>query len=339
MASLPVALIVPEAMQRKPDAPYTKILVEAGFEIRYPRNPTFPRGIGGEGETIHELQGIHAVLAGGGEHYTAEALSALPELRVIARSGVGYDRVDVDAATRQGIAVCITPTANHEAVAEHALALLLALAKNVVHNDQLVRSGGWRTTINRPLRGRTLGLVGLGRIGRSLAVRARALGMGVVTFETRPDTPFVERHQIEVVSFERLLDVSDVVSVHCPLCDETRGLFDAKAFARMKHGSLFLNTARGGVVVESDLLEALRSGHLGGAGLDVYQVEPTTADNPLFRLDNVVLSPHIASGDTLAMENMGIEAARCMARLLHNDWPEGAVVNDELRDTWQWPTQ
>ncbi len=331
-----VALVVPEAMRNKSEAPYTKLLLEAGFEVRYPRNPTFTRGLGGERETIAELQGVHAVLAGGGEHYTAAALAELPDLRVIARSGVGYDRVDVEAATRQGIAVCITPTANHEAVAEHALAMLLALAKNVVGNDRQTRAGGWRTTANRPIRGQTMGLVGLGRIGRSLAVRAKALGMHVIVHETRPDPAFVAQHGLELVSFPELLERSDCVSVHCPLNAETRGLFAKSTFARMKRGAYFLNTARGGLMVERDLCEALQSGQLAGAGLDVFEVEPTSADNPLFQLDNVVVSPHIASGDWLAMENMGIEAAQCMARLRHNDWPEGAVVNGELRAAWDW---
>lgn len=331
-----IALIVPEAMQHKPEAPYTRILREAGFEVRYPRNPTFTRGLGGEAEAIEELQGARAVMAGGGEPYSEAVLAALPDLRVIARTGVGYDRIDVPAATRRGIAVTITPTANHEAVAEHALALLLALAKNIVNNDQKTRVGGWRTELNRPIRGQTLGLVGLGRIGRSVALRVLALGMHVLAYETRPDMTFVARHGIELVDFDTLLARSDVVSVHCPLNAETRGLFRRETFAKMKRGAYFLNTARGGLVVERDLVEALQEGQLGGAGLDVFETEPTNAENPIFGLPNVVVSPHIASGDYLAMENMGVEAAQCIARLRRGEWPSGAVVNDELRDGWTW---
>jgi D-3-phosphoglycerate dehydrogenase / 2-oxoglutarate reductase len=322
-----VVLIIPEVMREQP-APYVTLLREAGFEVRYPQNPLFTRGAGGEAETVRELAGVSAVIAGGGEHYTARALSQLPELRVIARSGVGYDRVDVGGASQHGVLVTITPTANHESVAEHALTLLLAVAKNLINNDRKARDGTWRTTLT--------GIVGLGRIGRSLAVRAKALGMPLMACETFPDARFVEAHQIRLVDLDTLLAEADFVSVHCPLNAETRGLFNKKLFARMKPGAYFINTARGGLVVEKDLLEALRSGHLAGAGLDVFEVEPASDDNPLFQLDNVVVTSHIASADTQALEDMGVEAARCIVQLRRGEWPEGAVVNDQLRPQWRW---
>jgi D-3-phosphoglycerate dehydrogenase / 2-oxoglutarate reductase len=329
------AMIVPEAMRDVP-APYVTILREAGFEVRYPRNPTFTRGKGGEEEALRELEGIAAIIAGGGESYTRRVISQLPELRVIARSGVGYDRVDVQAASDHGVAVTITPTANHESVAEHALMLILASCKNLIVNDRRARDGTWRRELTAPVRGQTLGIIGLGRIGRSLAVRARALGMRLLVCETFPDNRFVQEHGIQLVDLDQLLSDADVVSVHCPLNEQTRGMFNQQLFARMKAGARFVNTARGGLVVERDLLAALDSGHLAGAALDVFEVEPASADNPLFQHPRVVVTPHIASADTLALEDMGIEAARCIAALSRNQWPEGAVVNNELRSTWSW---
>jgi len=150
------------------------------------------------------------------------------------------------------------------------------------------------------------------------------------------DRNFAREQGVELVDFETLLAHSDYVSLHCPHNAETNRLMDARRFAQMKPGSVLINTARGGLVVEADLLAALRSGHLAGAGLDVFEVEPATRDNPLFALPQVVLSPHLGGGDRLTQDNMGIEAAQCIAQLYRNQWPVGAVVNDELRTGWKW---
>jgi D-3-phosphoglycerate dehydrogenase/(S)-sulfolactate dehydrogenase len=331
---MPVALITPELMRHKP-APYVDILRAGGFEVRYSKDPFFTRGLGSEQQTIDEYRGVSAAIAGG-EHITPGVLAALPELRVVARAGVGFDRVDVPACTRHGVVVTITPTANHEAVAEHALALIFAFAKRIVVGDKATRAGQWPRDLLRPIRGQTLGLLGLGRIGRSTAVRAKLLGMNVIATEKYPNESFVRANAIELVDFDTLLARSDYLSVHCPLNDETRGLLNRQAFAKMKPGSVLVNTSRGGTVVEADLVAALRSGHLGGAALDVFEQEPPARDNPLFAIDNVVLSPHIAGTDTRSMEDMGIECAQCIVKLHRGEWPEGAVVNEELRGRWRW---
>ncbi len=332
---MPTVLISPEAFLHQPEASYVRILRDAGFEIRYPQNPTFTRGLGPEEETIAALQGCVAVIAGG-EHLTRRVIESSPHLRVIARSGVGFDRVDIAAATERNIAVTITPTANHEAVAEHALALLLGVTKNVALNDRNLRAGRWSQILTAPVRGRTAGVFGLGRIGRSTALRFAALGMKVIAHETQPDREFVAKHGIQLVERDELLKQSDFVSLHCPLNDETRGLCNAEFFARMKPGSVLINTSRGGLVVETDLLAALQSGHLAGAGLDVFQHEPLSPTSPLLRVENVVLSPHLAGTDTRSMEDMGIESAHNIVQLSRNEWPEGAVVNSELRSGWTW---
>ena len=331
---MPTCLIVPESMREVPER-YVDVLRDAGFDIIYPKNPELARNLGGEDELISELQGVDATIAGS-EGYTPKVLAASPSLRVIARAGVGYDGVDMPAANAHNIPVTITPTSNHEAVAEMTLALMFAAARMIVSNDKLVRAGQWPRRLPMATRGKTVGIFGLGRIGRSLAFRAAALGMHVIATESYPNAEFVRSQQIELVDLDRLLAESDVVSVHAPLNDETRGLFNADAFQRMKPGSIFLNTTRGGLMVEADLCQALASGHLRAAGLDVFEQEPPAAENPLFKLDNVVVSPHIAGADETSLVAMGVEAAECIAALYQGNWPEGAVVNDGLKESFRW---
>ena len=330
---MPVVLITPEVMLHK-DTSYVAMLNEAGFDVAYPNNPTFTRGLCSVEETIGELSVCDGVIAGG-KVFSRNVLAALPRLRVIARSGVGYDKVDVAAATEHNVVLTITPTANHESVAEHALMLLLAAAKRLTFNDRKARAGEWPMQPSHPVRGTTIGILGLGRIGRSFAVRARALGVQLVATETYPDEEFVQAHDIALVDFETLLARSDYLSIHCPLNDETRGKFDKAAFAKMKPNSTLVNTARGGIVVESELIAALESGHLRGAGLDCFEQEPPSPDNPLFQMEHVVCTPHIAGSDDKSQDDMGIEAADCIIKLHAGEWPD-AVINRELQDGWKW---
>jgi phosphoglycerate dehydrogenase-like enzyme len=258
-------------------------------------------------------------------------LSELPQLRIIARNGVGYDQIDVAAATRRGIAVTITPHGNHQAVAEHAMALLLAVTRNVVQGAIDTRRGGWsRRRAFIPLRGRTLGIVGLGRIGRSLAQRAAAFGVKIVACELQPDRDFVTRLGVELVDFETLLTQADFVSLHAPLTAETRHLINRRTLALMKRGSVLINTARGGLVHEGDLAEALRAGHLAGAGIDVLSVEPPPPDHPLLALDNVVVSPHVAAFDEQARQDMALAAAQNIVEVLAGRWPRESMINPQL---------
>ncbi|HUY32003.1 MAG TPA: phosphoglycerate dehydrogenase [Pirellulales bacterium] len=333
---MPTVLISPEAFLNQPEASYARRLRDAGFDIRYPKNSTFTRGLGLEDETISELTDAAAVIAGGEHYFTRRVIEASRSLRVIARSGVGFDRVDIAAATERGVAVTITPTSNHEAVAEHMLAMLLGVTKNVALNDRTLRAGRWAQTLSAPVRGRTIGLVGLGRIGKSAAVRCAALDLRVIAHENFPDQEFVAKHGIALVEMDELLAQSDFVSLHCPLNGATQRMCDAAFFAQMKPGSVLINTARGGLVVETDLLAALQSGHLSGAGLDVFQHEPMLPTNPLSQLDCVVLSPHLAGTDTRSSEDMGLECANCIVMLSRDEWPEGAVVNADLRPRWKW---
>jgi phosphoglycerate dehydrogenase-like enzyme len=328
---MPTVLIGPGPLRNQP-GPFREILTAAGFRcIDPPGDHTLS-----EREVRATLPEADAFIAGG-EFVTAELIALAPRLRVIARTGVGYDAVDVAAATARKIPVLITPGTNQGSVAEQAFALLLALTRNVVNNCQSIRSGGWDRTMVQPLRGKTLGLVGLGRIGRAMATRALAFGMHVVAFDPiAADTDFEARHGIRRLSLDALLAEADVVSLHSPLTDETRGMINRATLARMRRGSYLINTARGGLVVESDLAESLTSGHLAGAGLDVLNAEPPEPGNPLVPLPNVVLSPHMGGLDVKSMADMAELAARGVVGLHQGTWPAGCVVNNELEAGWMW---
>ena len=327
-----VVVIEPEAFWQKP-GPFVDLLETAGHEVRYPAEAMFSRGKHSEDETVRQLTGAAAVIAGGVQ-YTSTVMDQLPDLKVIARCGVGYDRVDVPAATERGKVLTITPFSNHESVAELTFALILSSAKRQAYNDRTMRSGGWPNQLTKPIRGQTLGLIGLGRIGRSTAVRGVAMGMQVIAHELSPDQEFVEQHGIELVSRSELLAQSDYVSLHCPLNDETHGMCDAAFFAEMKPGSTLINTSRGGLVRESALLAALNSEHLRAAGLDVFEQEPTPVNNPLRGHDKVVMSPHVAGTDEMSMEGMGVECAQNIVALLNGEWPEASIVNRDVRELW-----
>ena len=314
---------------------HVRMLEESGFEVRMVEDDRFSGGLTGDGEVIEVLRGASAVIAHG-ERYSGVVLENLPDLRVVARNGVGFDKVDIAAATANDVVVTITPTANHQAVAEHALALIMALAKFLVSSDKETRGGEWKRGQRKPLRGSTLGIAGLGRIGKSLAVRALGLKMQVIAAELYPDEAFVKQHGIELVDLDTLLQRADFVSIHMPLSDETSGIIDGGKLGLMKPTAYIVNTARGGLIVEADLDQALRSGQIAGAGIDVFEQEPTDPKNPLYELDNVIVSPHVAGIDDVSSKEMGIEAAQSIIDLSQGRWPEGAVINDGLKGKWRW---
>lgn len=225
-----------------------------------------------------------------------------PRVRVVGRVGVGYDNIDVEAATRRRIQVVNTPLPVIEPVAEHAILLMLACSRRLLPGDTAVRRGEWRSPENFPgpeLKGKTLGLLGLGNTGLRVAeIAVLGLGMRGVYHDIRPRPDAERALGLERLAFDEVLARADVVSLHVSLGPSTRGLMSARAFALMKPGAIFVNLSRGSVVDEPALVEALRSGHLGGAGLDVYAVEPPGPGHPLYTMPNVVLTPHIGGGST-----------------------------------------
>jgi phosphoglycerate dehydrogenase-like enzyme len=283
---------------------------------------------------VRHLEGIDAVMASV-ENYSRRVLEA-SRLRAIARMGVGYDAVDVDAATDQGIAVTITPGTNEHSVAEMTMFLILAVMRGFPARYREVLTGKWTKRSLPRLAGQTLGLVGLGRIGKAVVPRAQGLGLKVIAYDPVPDTAFAAQNNVRLCPFDQLLAEADIVSLHLPALRECSDLINRQTLGQMKPGSVLINTARGGLVDEDALVEALRSGHLLGAGLDVFKTEPLPLDSPLLTLDNVFLSPHMAGLDHASLEAMGTVAARCIADLYQGRWPEGCVVNPQVRAGWKW---
>ncbi len=327
---MPKVLIVPAPLYKVHGA-HVDMLTDSGFTVTYPPER---KAVLNESETIAALEGVSAVIAGS-EPYNDRVLAAAKMLRVISRAGVGSDAVVLDDATKHNVAVTIAPGTNHDAVAETAMALLLSLVRSVVRLDREVHSGRWPRDPLQPVRGKTLGIVGLGRIGQSVAVRAKAFGVRILAHESFPNREFVQQLGIELVDLNSLLSQSDFVTLHVPLNSETSGLINHRTLALMKPGSILINTARGGLVVETDLLEALKSGHLAGAGLDVFEREPAFG-NLLLELDNVVASPHVAGVDTQSLIEMANLAAHNIIDLSRGIWPEACIVNAVVRSTWKW---
>ncbi|MEX0892926.1 MAG: phosphoglycerate dehydrogenase [Gemmatimonadota bacterium] len=263
-----------------------------------------------------------AVIVRSATRITREALASANGLRVIGRAGVGVDNIDVGAATERGIAVLNAPSGNTISAAELTLALLLSLVRRVPAADRSMRAGQWdrKSFQGNELYGKTLGLVGAGRIGGEVARRAQAFGMRVLAYDPFLSEERAASLKMELAELEVVLASADVVSVHVPLTDATSGLLDATRLAGMKRGAFLVNAARGGVVDEAALVEALKSGQLAGAALDVYAEEPLPADHPLRAVDNLVLTPHLGAATAEAQENVAVEIAEAVrAALLEND--------------------
>jgi len=286
-----------------------------------------------EAELRIQLQGCAASLAGS-EPYTRAVLTeaAANGLKILARAGVGYDAVNVAAATELGIVVGYAPGSNHEAVAEQTLLLMLAQAKNLLPQHAATRAGQWPRRAMLPVRGATLGIVGLGRVGKAVATRARSFDITVIATEPVPDLDFIARHGIELVTLEELLRASDWVTLHTPLTSETRLRINGATLAQMKPTAFLINTSRGEVVNEVDLAMALKAGQIAGAALDVFEHEPLKADHPLTNFETVIFTAHTAGVDRVSQENMVRFAAECIADYLSGRWPGERVVNPEVLD-------
>lgn len=322
-------LITPATLAGR-DGPYLQLLRDAGFEIAFPK---ISRQLLEE-ELLEELRGVAATVAGS-EPYTRRVIEAHPQLRVIARAGVGYDAVDVPAATEKGIAVCITPGTNQDAVAEHTFALILACAKDVIIQHKGTQTLKWPRSATIPLRGRTLGIAGLGRIGKAVAIRGAAFKMRLLAYEPYPDHAFAKQYNIELVPWERLLAESDFLSLHIPLAAESKHIINKNSLAKMKPEAFLINTARGGLVCEKDLYDALVNKRIAGAGLDVFEEEPPCA-HPLLDLENVVLTPHAAGVDLQSRDDMALSAAQSIVSLSRGQWPAEQVVNPAIRERFRW---
>ena len=279
-----------------------------------------------EAELLPLVKETHAIIVRSETKITRKVIEAAPHLRVVGRAGVGVDNVDVEVATEKGIVVMNTPGGNTISTAELTFSMLMALARKIPQANMSMKAGQWnrKDFSGTELNGKTLGILGMGRIGGEVAKRALAFGMRVVAFD-----PYLSLARAKALQVDLKDNVNDVyrevdfLTVHMPSTHETKGMVNAEAFAKMKKGARILNCARGGIVNEADLYQALQSGQVGGAALDVYEVEPPPAVFPLRDLPQVIMTPHLGASTAEAQENVGIEVAEAITEFLL----EGAVRN------------
>lgn len=296
--------------------PAGEVLLELDFELVMADEPT-QEGI------LKVASQADALMVTYGK-ITADVIAGLKKCKVIGRFGLGVDNIDIDAATKAGIAVVYVPDYCVDEVSDHAMAMLLDLARKTSFSNQLVQSGRWEMPAVTPLsrlRGRTLGLAGFGQIPRAVAPKAQAFGLNVIASDPFVDKDVAAALDVELVDFETLLETSDYVSIHVPMMPETEKLFGADAFAQMKPNALLVNTARGPLVDTDALAKALDAGQLAGAALDVLPVEPPPADSPLMGRDNVIFSPHTAFYSVEALDELQAKAARGVVDVLKGRTP------------------
>ena len=274
-------------------------------------------------EVMERWEGVDAILAGT-EKYTKEMLQNAPaSLKVISRHGVGLESVDLATAREQGITVCNTPGANADAVAEAAMGLILSVLRKIPLSDHYVRSNNWKRSEGRLIKGQTVGVIGMGNIGKGVIRRCQGFGAKFMAYDPYFDETFATEYGVAPAGIEDVLKNADIVTLHLPSTPETYHIINAETLAMMKPGAVLINTARGELVDEAALYEALKSGHLGGAGLDVYSSEPIY-NSPLFELDNIVVTPHMAGNTSDTTMNMGMWALDNAIKVATGQ--EGAVI-------------
>lgn len=315
-----------------PEGPHNKIFADHGFEESFPPADKDPFV---EDHLIELLKDVDAVLAGS-EPYTPRVIEALPKLRVISRAGVGFDAINLPACDKADIPVCTTPGVNHHSVAEHTIAMLMAVARGFPLLDNKVRKNDWQRRAYPRVMGKTIGIVGLGRIGQAVAWRAAGLGMNVIAFEPYSIKEFVQQWRIELVDLDTLIRRSEFISLHCPMSKENLHLINKERLAKMKKGAVIINTARGPLIDEVALYDAIKSGHIGGAGLDVFEVEPLDVKSPLLTLPSVLVSGHVAGLDDDSAHDTSKMCAEIITGLHQGRWPHGCVQNLKGRTGWTW---
>lgn len=267
-----------------------------------------------EDDLIPLLQGCDGIVAGL-DSITRKVMEACPDLKVISRYGAGYDRVDIAAAKELGIKVTNTPGVNAQAVGELAFGLILSLARKIPYLNKETRSGSWVRSTGMELHGKTLGILGLGAIGKVVAACAKGFGMTVLAYDPYINEEYCKNNQIESVSFTELMSRSNVVSLHLPLLESTHHMIDAEALQLLPDGAILVNASRGGIIDEDAAYDALKSGKLSGLGLDAFEVEPPIGSK-LFELDNVIATPHTGAHTKEATDNMANASVKNLIDLL-----------------------
>jgi D-3-phosphoglycerate dehydrogenase / 2-oxoglutarate reductase len=296
-----------------------EVTVVERYELAETRDPrTVARG----------MDGAWAVVAGS-EPYTREVFVAAPDLKAILRLGTGSDAIDIGAATHAGVAVVTTPGVNAEAVADLALALMLACIRGLPGLDAAVRSGQWRGTgPSRDLAQATVGVVGLGAIGQAVTRRLRAFGCRVLALEPSPDAEFAAQQQIELTDLNVMLPQVDVLTLHAPATPDTRGMIGARELALLPDHAIVVNTARGELIDQAALVAALHDGQIAGAGLDVFETEPPAPDDPILSAPNTILTGHVSSFTDLGLGRMGEAVLENLRELLAGQLPASCLNPD-----------
>jgi D-3-phosphoglycerate dehydrogenase / 2-oxoglutarate reductase len=298
----------------------TDSIADSGLELLRQQNDvelTYRPGLKGQ-ELLDAIADAEALITRSGTGVTEELLAAAKKLRVVGRAGVGLDNVDVDASTARGVLVVNAPTANIISATEHTMALLLAACRNIAEADQSVKRGEWVRSkfMGLELNGKTLGIIGLGRIGSGISRRARAFGMRVMAYDPYIASSVGDKLGVELGALEPLLKSADFITVHTPLTDETKGMIGPDEFAKMKDGVVVVNCARGGIYEENALAAALHSGKVAAAAVDVYVEEPPAKDHPLLNAPNIVLTPHIGANTIEAQDRVAVQTAEMVVEAL-----------------------
>ncbi len=300
------------------------LLKKTGWEIVTARGPL------NEADTLALVGDMDGYICGD-DAITRKVLEkARPKLKVLSKYGIGVDKIDVKSCTEFAIPLLFTPGVNHTTVAEHNFMLLLTLEKNFLFHTDSTRSGGWKRKTGHELFEKTIGIIGLGRIGKEVAIRARAFGMNVIGFDVFWDEKFAKDYNVKrAASLDEIYAASDYISLHTNLTPETRDMISANSFAKMKKGVLILNCARGEIVNTNDIVAALKSGQVGGYGTDVLDQEPPAADHPLLKLPNVVCTPHVASRTYESVVRQATCAVKNLILAMNGEKPI-AQVNPEV---------
>jgi D-3-phosphoglycerate dehydrogenase len=295
-------------------------LAATGWEIVTARGPL------SESDTLAAVGEVDAMICGDDQITRGVLEKARPRLAVVSKYGIGVDKIDVAACTEMGIPVLFTPGVNHTTVAEHAFLLLLALEKNFLFHVDSTRAGGWKRQTGRELLGKRIGIVGMGRIGREVALRAKAFGMRPLGHDLFWDEAFAAAHGIDRAgSLDELFAAADYVSLHTNLTPETRDLIRAETIAKMKPDVIVINCARGEIVNTPDMAAALRAGRVRGYGTDVLDVEPPPADHPLTGLPNCIVTPHVGSRTLESVQRQAMAAVTNLVRAMHGEPPLAQV--------------
>lgn len=283
-----------------------------GITVDKPGKPNSPEAL------LDLVKDAEALIIRSGVTITPEVFAAAPKLKAIARAGVGVDNIDLDAATEHGVVVMNTPGGNTISTAEHTFGLMLALARHIPQGDATLKAGEWarKKLVGVELKGKTLGLIGFGRIGQAVAVRAKAFEMTVIATDPIVDDATFNDMGVERVDEDTVYAKADFISLHAPLIPATEGMINAETINKMKDGVRIINAARGGLINDEALAKAIKDGKVTGAALDVYAQEPPPADHPLVGLDGVIDTPHLAASTTDAQITVAVEAAQLVAAAL-----------------------